>query len=90
MSLFLTYTLSLLLFLSGSDYVTYTASPEKIKFYYQHNGKPVKTLANVPKIDKDVKFVTNAQINQIGYSAIGLYIENDKRMSKALSSMTLQ
>src|SRR5215217_5420199 len=64
-------------------YVTYTARPENIRFFYQHNGEQVRVLEGVPRIDKKVKFATNATMFGKGYVPIGLYIENGKRISKA-------
>jgi len=78
--------LSLLtLFLSAKDtgYVTFTASPDKIKFYYKHNDKLVGSLSKVREIDTGVKFVTGGQMYSETYTSLGLYIDNGKRISKA-------
>ena len=64
-------------------YVTYTARPENIRFFYQHNGEQVRVLEGVPRIDKKVKFATNATMFGKGYVPIGLYIENGKRINQA-------
>jgi uncharacterized protein YigE (DUF2233 family) len=64
-------------------YVTYTARPENIQFFYRQSGEQIKRLAGVARMDKKVRFATNATMFGKGYVPIGLYIENGKRVRAA-------